>query len=158
MNFLERALEWKAQFSQDEQIRYFGWCLLLSWIVSIVYMTRDFWVPSAFNLPPLREIPRRDPNVSPRRKLSRIGRDLQQLASFADSMNHRIGFTLLLRVSVYFLKIHWSDQTEPGQRTSTRSTTMRSRNKARKRILVLFAPTRTSTLVIPASCCVQPGW
>ncbi|CAI4229499.1 unnamed protein product [Auanema sp. JU1783] len=47
--------DYRMKLSNDDQIRYFGWALLVVWTLSIIYMTRDFWFPSAFGLPPLSE-------------------------------------------------------------------------------------------------------
>ncbi|CAJ0602101.1 unnamed protein product [Cylicocyclus nassatus] len=48
MDYLENLLAIRAAFTFDEQIRYMGWGLLLLWMLSITYMTREFWFPSTF--------------------------------------------------------------------------------------------------------------
>ncbi|WKY06064.1 hypothetical protein Q1695_006340 [Nippostrongylus brasiliensis] len=48
MNYLENFLAARSAFTFDEQIRYLGWALLLLWMLSITYMTREFWFPAAF--------------------------------------------------------------------------------------------------------------
>ncbi|EYC18967.1 hypothetical protein Y032_0026g1484 [Ancylostoma ceylanicum] len=50
MDYLENLLAVRSAFTFDEQIRYLGWALLLMWMLSITYMTRDFWFPTAFGL------------------------------------------------------------------------------------------------------------
>lgn len=35
--------------NSESEIRFFGWALLGLWIVTIIYMTRDFFFPSIFS-------------------------------------------------------------------------------------------------------------
>ncbi|KAK5980465.1 hypothetical protein GCK32_018035 [Trichostrongylus colubriformis] len=49
MDYLENLLAARSTFTFDEQIRYLGWALLLLWMSSITYMTREFWFPASFD-------------------------------------------------------------------------------------------------------------
>ncbi|KAF8372172.1 hypothetical protein PRIPAC_78601 [Pristionchus pacificus] len=53
------TMDWFFRSSHDDRIRYMGWTLLLMWMLSITYMTRDFWFPSAYGLPSLMESDRK---------------------------------------------------------------------------------------------------
>ncbi|VDM52873.1 unnamed protein product [Angiostrongylus costaricensis] len=49
MEYVENLIGARASFTSDEQIRYLGWALLLLWMLSITYMTREFWFPASFD-------------------------------------------------------------------------------------------------------------
>lgn len=36
--------------NHEMEVRYLGWLLLTVWLLAIIYMTRDFWFPTAFRI------------------------------------------------------------------------------------------------------------
>ena len=50
LTFADRAQVKVPKFfaNSDAEIRFLGWALLLLWIVTIIYMTRDFFFPAFF--------------------------------------------------------------------------------------------------------------
>jgi len=53
----------------ERQFRNFGWGLLGLWLSTIVYMTRDFWFPSAFFVSEPCESPTSTPRRTPPSKV-----------------------------------------------------------------------------------------
>uniref|UniRef100_A0A1I7XUW4 Uncharacterized protein n=1 Tax=Heterorhabditis bacteriophora TaxID=37862 RepID=A0A1I7XUW4_HETBA len=90
MDLLGYLIGLRSSLSHDDQIRCMGWGLLLLWTLSITYMTRDFWFPSAFGLPPLSErmqVPQSPERKSyGRKRLSMTGRDLRLLTNEKQKM------------------------------------------------------------------------